>query len=112
MPKNKQLQPDDDPPADKKSNKKKAVGMEQIENQIKKYVESYQEQKSIDQSNVDIVSSMVEEYLQTFVLIGYNYDGELITHAVSKSQVHSDALNTGLHRFIMQGSGRTTPPTL
>lgn len=95
MPRKKQSQ-------DNQSEEPKLPGMVDIENQIKKYVEQYSEHKKISESNIHLVSSILQEYLQTFILIGYNYDGELITHAHSKTQFQSDALNTGLHKFLVQ----------
>ena len=86
------------------------AGMLNIEKQIGEYVKRYKQNKQLSQENVDIISSFIEEYLQAFILIGYNYDGEFITHAHSKSPLQSDALNTGLHKFLIKALGRNSLP--
>lgn len=69
---------------------------------IKAYLEDYKERKKLNQDNIEIISSFLEEYLQTFLVIGYNYDGELISYSHGKTQAQIDALNTGVFRFINQ----------
>ena len=53
---------------------------------------------------------LVKEYLQNFLLIGYNYDGEMIAYTSAKSQLQSDSLNTGLYKYITQSAARGMPP--
>jgi len=77
---------------------------------IKAYLEEYKERKKLNQDNIEIISSFLEEYLQTFLVIGYNYDGELISYSHGKTQAQMDALNTGLFRFINQHAMK--PPTI
>lgn len=69
---------------------------------IRAHLEQYKERKRINQDNIEIVTSILEEYLDTFLIIGYNYDGEMISYPHAKTQAQHDALNTGIFRFINQ----------
>lgn len=74
---------------------------------VQSYLDSYAERKRISQKEVNTIASFIEEYLQAFIIVGYNHDGETITHVSAKNQVHTDALNTCLCRFITQKSKET-----
>jgi hypothetical protein len=77
---------------------------------IRAYLEEYKERKKLNQDNVEIITAVLEEYLDTFMIIGYNYDGEMISYSHAKTQVQIDALNTGIIRFINQHAVK--PPQL
>ena len=95
----------DDKP--KSSRRKKSANEDEESNvdslvaaSIRSYLEHYKERKKLNQDNVDIITSVLEEYLDTFMIIGYNYDGEMISYSHAKTQAQIDALNTGIFRFI------------
>lgn len=104
----KQQSEDDEPPKRRKKsvNKKQSIDLTNQEKffkgAIQSYIDSYAERKRISQKDVNTIASFIEEYLQAFIIVGYNHDGETITHVSAKNQVQSDALNTCLCRFITQ----------
>ena len=67
---------------------------------IRAALENYKERKKLNQDNVEIITAVLEEYLDTFMIIGYNYDGEMVSYSHAKTQAQVDALNTGIFRFI------------
>jgi len=77
---------------------------------IRAALENYKERKKLNQNNVEIITAVLEEYLDTFMIIGYNYDGEMISYSHAKTQAQVDALNTGIFRFINQHAVK--PPHL
>ena len=93
-----------------KPNDEEPDGLKAIETQIKDYVQKHKQLKRLNQDNIEAVTSFIEEYLQTFVLIGYNYKGDLVTYTGVKSQFEMDAINTGLHRYLVNSSIRTQSP--
>ena len=91
--------------------KKKATPEEQLlADAFKDCLEDFKDRKRISQDNVDVISSIVEEYLQNFLIIGYNYDGEMLAYTSAKTQLQVDALNTGLSKYIMQNMQRGHQP--
>lgn len=100
-------QPDnEDKPAPKKrkaqARKKEDDESSLIAASIRAYLEEYKERKKLNNDNIEIVASILEEYLDSFLLIGYNYEGESITYSHAKTQAQVDSLNTGIFRFINQ----------
>ena len=77
---------------------------------IRAALENYKERKKLNQDNIEIITAVLEEYLDTFMIIGYNYDGEMLSYSHAKSQVQVEALNTGIFRFINQHAVK--PPQL
>ena len=78
---------------------------------IKDVFEDYKARRELTQNNIEILSSVIEEYLQNFLIVGYNYDGEMIAYTSAKSQMQADSLNTGLYKYIAQNASRGIPPT-
>ena len=77
---------------------------------VQSYVDQYKEKKKISQQEITTITSFIEEYLQAFIIVGYNHDGEIITHVSATNRVQADALNTCLGRFIadkMQGESKS-----
>ena len=104
---NQQSEDDEAPKKKRKSvNKKQSTDVTSQEKffrgAVQSYLDSYAERKRISQKEVNTIASFIEEYLQAFIIVGYNHDGETITHVSAKNQVQTDALNTCLCRFITQ----------
>ena len=98
---------DDEPPKKKKSMRSKKATKTTTEDTflrgvVQSYVDQYREKKKISQREITTITSFIEEYLQAFIIIGYNHDGEIITHVSANNRVQSDALNTCLGRFIAE----------
>lgn len=106
-------QPPDKKPSPRKPRKKSSETADNdalIHASIRAYLENYKERKKLNQDNIEIITAVLEEYLDTFMIIGYNYDGEMISYSHAKTQAQVDALNTGIFRFINQHAVK--PPQL
>jgi hypothetical protein len=93
-------------PAPKK--RKKAVGSssitsDQLQQLLKEALSGYAQErtrKAADQANA--IAATLEEFLNSFVLLGYDLDGTPITMVSTKTQQDADALSTAVTRFFMQ----------
>jgi len=48
------------------------------------------------------LTSVIDEYLENFLILGYDYEGESVQLISASNQQQSDALGTSVHRFLMQ----------
>lgn len=80
-----------------------------VKNALKVYLEDYKKRKIINHENIEIITSVLEEFLQTFLVIGYNYEGEMIYHTHAKTQVQMDALNTSIFKFLHNNAIKYPP---
>ena len=51
---------------------------------------------------LDSVNSVLEEFMQCFIMLGYDEAGKPMTLVNARSQRDADALSTALSRFFMQ----------
>ena len=75
-----------------------------LETQLLEYASRRSEQKR----NLDELTCFIEEFLDSFIVIGYNFDGEPITLVSATTQQQADSLGTLLQKFIVnsgQGKG-------
>ena len=64
-------------------------------------IEAEKEKRS---NGIDNMCSNMNEYLSSFVLLGYTVDGEPVNVTCANSQKDIDSLNTCVHRFILNQS--------
>jgi hypothetical protein len=79
-----------------------------VEN-IKKALQHYETHER--PFNPELFSGLLEEYLDSFIVVGYTQKGDPVQLTSAKSQQEIDALSTNLQRFIsmfIMGPGR--PP--
>ena len=75
---------------------------DQIEALLKEALTSFAEDKKRSTTNeIDAMLGTLEEFLQTFVLIGYTLDGEPFSVINAHSQQEADSLSTAVTRFFM-----------
>jgi hypothetical protein len=80
----------------------KAVSKEQLENLLKEALTSFaQDKKRTTTNEIEAMLATLEEFLQTFVLIGYTLDGEPFSVINAHSQQEADSLSTAVTRFFM-----------
>ena len=84
-------------------------GSEELNDVIQNYVSRYYKTKKITQESIDIVSGVLNEYLQSYVLLGYNYDGNPITVVHAENQLQRDAINIALIRHINNSNKSSGP---
>ena len=76
-------------------------GFELIRAALESHLVEYAKKRQDQKRNVEQLSSIIEEYLSSFVLLGYNYDGEPVTLVSASTQQQSDSLSTLIQKFIM-----------
>ena len=52
------------------------------------------------------LSNVIDEYLDNFIILGYDYQGEAVQLISATNQQQSDALGTAVHRFIMNNHNK------
>ena len=55
-------------------------------------------------SDIDALVSTVEEFLTTFMVLGYDFEGEPIVLINAKTQKDADSLSTAFGRFFMNSA--------
>lgn len=60
--------------------------------------------------SLDEISSNVEEFLDTFIILGYDYNGESCTLISANTQQQADSLSTLIQKFIVSSQGPSVPP--
>jgi hypothetical protein len=88
-----------------------------LQESIHKHLMGYASKKKLDRKTVDDLTQVLEEYLSTFLILGYNFKGEPVQIVSVDTQQNADALGTAIHRFLMQtsrsslgGDGHDGPP--
>jgi hypothetical protein len=66
----------------------------------------YAEKKKHNKETLNDVSNLIQEHLNSFIILGYNYDGDPISHISAQTQQEADSLCTLINKFLMQN----TPP--
>lgn len=80
----------------------KTLTQDQLENLLKEALTSFAEERKRTTTNeIDAMLGTLEEFLQTFVLIGYTLDGEPFSVINAHSQQEADSLSTAVTRFFM-----------
>lgn len=78
------------------------ITAEQIRKLLKEVmVESSYEEKERTNNEIDAIASTVEEFLRSFIIIGYNMKNEPLVITSAKSQLDADALYTSLARLFL-----------
>lgn len=61
-------------------------------------------EKANNKKDLDALSSQILEFLNSFILIGYNFNGEPISLISAHNQQEADSLGTLLNKFIFNNS--------
>ena len=91
------------PKKPKKTSKSSGLTSDQLQQILKEALMSHAETHT--RKTADLCSSItatLEEFLQTFVVLGYDLDGMPITIVNTKTQQEADALSTAVTRFFMK----------
>ena len=77
----------------------------QLKQMIHDQLLAYTQQKKLDKKTFTELTEIVSEFLNCFVILGYNCTGEPVTLVSCKSQQHADSLGTLVQRFIATTPG-------
>lgn len=74
-----------------------------LETQLMEYASKRNEQKR----NMEELTCHIEEFMDSFIVLGYSYEGDPLTLVSASTQQQADSLSTLLQKFIVQsGQGK------
>lgn len=74
-----------------------------LETQLMEYANKRSEQKR----NMEELTCHIEEFMDSFIVLGYSYEGDPLTLVSASTQQQADSLSTLLQKFIVQsGQGK------
>lgn len=74
-----------------------------LETQLMEYANKRTEQKR----NLEELTCIIEEFMDSFIVLGYSYEGDPLTLVSASTQQQADSLSTLLQKFIVQsGQGK------
>ena len=76
-----------------------------IRSALESHLMDYAKKKNEQKRNIEQLSSTIEEFMDSFILLGYNYDGEPMTIVSASNQQQADSLSTALQKFIVSSQG-------
>ena len=60
--------------------------------------------------NMNLLTHQTEEFLSSFIIIGYNLEGEQVNITYASSEKDYDALSTGLQKYIFESMYKNQMP--
>lgn len=91
----------DEKPKKKTKSKTKPEKYDMIKAALETHLVEYARKKHTQKRDTELLTSTIEEYLSSFVLLGYNYDGDSVTLVSASTQQQSDSLGTLIQKFIV-----------
>lgn len=91
----------------KKTDKKKAdaeITDALIQEALRSHLLKYSDKNKSKKKSLEVISSLMHEHLGSFIVLGYNYDGNPLSITAASNQQELDSLSALVHRFIMQNS--------
>ena len=105
---------DDNKDKSKRSKKSKSVDDEKsdgvdrlVQAALASHLMEYAEKKKSNKKTLNDISNLIQEHLNTFIILGYNYEGDPISSVVANTQQEADSLCTLINKFLLQN----TPPS-
>jgi len=87
----------------KKQADSKGITSQQLQQLLKEALaESIDIRNRKTADNINAINGTLEEFLQTFLILGYDLDGNPVTLINTKTPQDADALSTAVTRFFMQ----------
>lgn len=94
----------------KKSLDEDALSDEGIREAVDRLLKNELTSKKKSINNIKSIESLLSQYLNSFILIGYTQDKkEFISVVNAKNEQHADSLSAALNKFILQNSTSLPP---
>lgn len=74
---------------------------EHLELLIKDKLETHIKRKKYDDKAANELQSILQEFLDCYIIVGYNFQGEPVNMLSVDNQQQADSLGTSLHRLMM-----------
>ena len=69
-------------------------------NALVSFLRDQLKEKANNKQDLDVLNSQILEYLNSFILLGYNFNGEPISMISAHNQQEADSLGTLVNKFI------------
>jgi hypothetical protein len=73
------------------------------------YLKDKIQERSSNKIDLDVLSSQILEFLNCFILIGYNFNGEPVTIISAHNQQEADSLGSLLNKFVFNSREKDFP---
>lgn len=100
---------EDEEKPSRKRKRPKDKKYDMIKSALETHLVEYARKKHTQKRDTELLKGTIEEYLSSFVLLGYNYDGDPVQLVSASTQQQSDSLGTLLQKFIISQSPHTPP---
>ena len=64
----------------------------------------YAKKKKDNKQTLSDISNLIHEHLNTFIILGYNYEGDPISSVSANTQQEADSLCTLINKFLLQNA--------
>lgn len=73
------------------------------------YLKDKIQERASNKVDMDVLNSQIMEFLNCFILIGYNFNGEPVTIISAHNQQEADSLGTLLNKFVFSNREKDFP---
>ena len=78
---------------------------ELLRSALASYMKEQINEKKTSQANVEALLGVVQEFLNSFIILGYTFDGTPVQYICAQNQQQADSLATLLNRMFDQTMG-------
>jgi hypothetical protein len=61
-------------------------------------------EQAVQRKDIDVLTAQILEFLNCFILIGYNFDGKPVTLISAHNQQEADSLGALLNKFLLSSA--------
>jgi hypothetical protein len=73
---------------------------EVIQNALVAFLKEKMDEKNSSKKNLEALISVVEEFLNSFIILGYTFDGTAVQYICAHNQQQADSLATLVNKFF------------
>tara|TARA_A100001011_G_C14267135_1_gene825207 strand:+ start:310 stop:684 length:375 start_codon:yes stop_codon:yes gene_type:complete len=81
-----------------------------IRKALEEHLIEHARQTDKKRKSLDEITSTVEEFMDSFIILGYDYSGESVTLISANTQQQADSLSTLIQKFVVSSQGPAGPP--
>jgi len=81
-----------------------------IRKALEEHLIEHARQTDKKRKSLDEITSTIEEFLDSFIILGYDYNGESVTLISANTQQQADSLSTLIQKFVVSSQGPAGPP--
>lgn len=81
-----------------------------IRKALEEHLIEHARQNDKKRKSLDEITSTIEEFMDSFIILGYDYNGESVTLISANTQQQADSLSTLIQKFVVSSQGPSGPP--